>query len=510
MVELEPRGPLGLGVEAVRRTPARRARRSTPRAVAGAPSASPTSSSRSRAYSRIVSSIRKRSSPIGFTRLEVDERREGVEVGVADLLGSLEREAAGEDGEAREELAARGVEEVVAPLDRRAQRALALGRVARAARQQRERRVEALEQRARARGASSARPRARSPAGGRRGGGRSPSTVASGASSRPTARARSTKSAAASLGGSGSSRYSCSPETRSGARLVTSTRRPLRRGEERRSTVGRRVEEMLEVVEEEQQLPSAEEAGEVVGRADRLRDLRGHELGVGEAGERHPEDAVAQRADELGRDLEREARLAGAAGPGEREQARAVREQRDELVELALPADERARGDGQVRGVERRAAAGSRRRRAGRDARRRTRSFSRCSPRSRTAASRVEEAARRLGEDDLPAVCGRGDARGAVDVDADVALVGHERLAGVDPHAHADRAALERVARLGGGGDRVGGAREGDEEGVALRVDLDAAVRGERLPQRAAVLGEELRVAPRRAPGAAASSPRRP
>jgi hypothetical protein len=62
-------------------------------------------------------------------------------------------------------------------------------------------------------------------------------TVASGATTRPTARARSTNSAAASFCGSGSSRYSCSPATRSGARLVTSTRnrehaprRPLTRG----------------------------------------------------------------------------------------------------------------------------------------------------------------------------------------------------------------------------------------------------------------------------------------
>ena len=45
-----------------------------------------------------------------------------------------------------------------------------------------------------------------------------------GATSRPTAQARSAKSTAACVCGSGSSRYSCSPATRSGARLVTSTR----------------------------------------------------------------------------------------------------------------------------------------------------------------------------------------------------------------------------------------------------------------------------------------------
>ena len=71
---------------------------------------------------------------------------------------------------------------------------------------------------------------------------------------------------------------------------------------------------------------------------------------------------------------------------------------------------------------------------------------------------------------------GGGDARRAVDVDPDVALLGHDRLARVEPHAHADRPAAERRLPVGGGRDRVGGARERDEERVALRVHLDAAV----------------------------------
>ena len=52
------------------------------------------------------------------------------------------------------------------------------------------------------------------------------STVVSGTSSRPIARARSTKRAVASRSESGSNRYSRSPETRSGARLVTRIRKP--------------------------------------------------------------------------------------------------------------------------------------------------------------------------------------------------------------------------------------------------------------------------------------------
>ena len=107
---------------------------------------------------------------------------------------------------------------------------------------------------------------------------------------------------------------------------------------------------------------------------------------------------------------------------------------------------------------------------------------------------RLEEPTRGLGEDDLPAVGGRGDARGAMHVDPHVALVGDDWLAGVDSNAHPDRARLERLPRLGCRGDRVGRPGERDEEGVALRVDLDAVVSRERLPQRAAVLVEEIRV----------------
>ena len=51
----------------------------------------------------------------------VEEGRQGVELGVADLLRGLQRTAAAEHREAREQLLLGSVEEVVAPLDRRAQ-----------------------------------------------------------------------------------------------------------------------------------------------------------------------------------------------------------------------------------------------------------------------------------------------------------------------------------------------------------------------------------------------------
>ena len=118
-------------------------------------------------------------------------------------------------------------------------------------------------------------------------------------------------------------------------------------------TTGAAVEEVLEVVEEEQELPPAEEPREVVGGPDRLGDLRGQELGIRETSERYPEDAVVEPANELRRDLEREACLARAARACKGEEARPVREHRDELLELLLAADERDRDDRQVGCVER-------------------------------------------------------------------------------------------------------------------------------------------------------------
>ena len=381
------------------------------------------------------------------------------------------------------------IEQVVAPLDRRAQRALALGHIARAAGQERENRVEALEEQL---GREELRP----------GGGE-------------LDREREAVEAAADRL---DRRVGCElpPD---GTRTLDEERRsvvgrqrlepvlPLARDVQRRPARGehahpgagaedradgrRRLEQVLEVVEEEQELPAAEKPGQVVGRSQRLRDLGVEERGVGEADERHPEDAVALGAHELGRDLEREPGLPRAARPGEREEARAVREQRDELLELVLPPHERARGDGQVRGVERperrEVAVAELVQALGSDQVLQT-----VLAEVADGRVRLEEPTRRLGEDDLPAVGRRGDPRRAVDVDPHVALVRDDRLAGVDSHADADRAPLERLTPVGCRGDRVGGSGERDEEGVTLRVDLDAAVPRERLPQRAAVVVEEV------------------
>ena len=165
----------------------------------------------------------------------------------------------------------------------------------------------------------------------------------------------------------------------------------------------------------------------------------------------------------------------------------------DELRDLALPADERARGQGQVRRVER--------------------------PQRREVAVAelvqtlgvdeilepvlsqiadpsvaLEKPPGRLGEDDLASVGRRSDPGGAVDVHPDVPLVGLDRLSRVEPHADADRSARERLSPVLGRRDCVRRSREGDEERVALGIHLRAVVPREGVPQGAAVLGEEIGV----------------
>ena len=99
----------------------------------------------------------------------LDERLEGLEIGVADLLRRVQRAAAGEDGEPREEPPLLGGEEFVAPLDRRPERLLARVSVA-AALQEIEAAGEAFEDLGAGSAPSCVLRRARPRAGGCRGG----------------------------------------------------------------------------------------------------------------------------------------------------------------------------------------------------------------------------------------------------------------------------------------------------------------------------------------------------
>jgi hypothetical protein len=95
----------------------------------------------------------------------------------------------------------------------------------------------------------------------------------------------------------------------------------------------------------------------------------------------------------------------------------------------------------------------------------------------------------------LAAVRGAHDPRCPMHVDADVSLVGHDRLTGVDADPHARWSGSECVLDRARSEDSVARAGECDEERVALGVHFDSAVLQERLAHHAAVFGEHLRVA---------------
>src|SRR5439155_26227056 len=159
---------------------------------------------------------------------------------------------------------------------------------------------------------------------------------------------------------------------------------------------------------------------------------------------------------------------------------------------LPRAADERFRLNGQVRGVER----AQRRERFGSD----LESPLGCCEVLHPMPPEISDGACfgdytcPFGKHDLAAVCDACDPRRSVHVEAHIPLVRHERLAGVEAYADADRAAVERPLAFGGGRESVFRARKSDEEGVALGVDLDAAVAGEGLPEDAPVLRQRVGV----------------
>ncbi len=114
----------------------------------------------------------------------------------------------------------------------------------------------------------------------------------------------------------------------------------------------------------------------------------------------------------------------------------------------------------------------------------------------------LDELARGVRQQHLAAV-GRGaDACASVDAHPDVSLAADDGLTGVDPHAHMNGDAVgpglrsQGALRRYGGGDRVTGTREGDEESVALRVDLVAVELFNRRAEQPRVRGQDFVVLP--------------
>ena len=285
----------------------------------------------------------------------------------------------------------------------------------------------------------------------------------------------------------------------------------------------RRVQQVLDVVEHEQQLLRGEHRGQLLRLASPTVRAT---VGSSSAGSRIGSSATKIHAlrevlDELGRSLQREPRLPGPSRAGERQQADVVAAQQlEDLRELLLPADQRRRLHGEVRRpvLER-----ARRRELGvepvdHELREPLRPgqilepvLAEISHRDALGQLVLHELARRLREQHLPAVAGRADSSGARHVEADVAGRGQSGVAGVDADPHAElrpgEVALQPRRRPHG----AGRAGKGCEERVALGVHDDSVLLFERGVDESSVLREELGVrgVARPVAGGRSSPPRR-
>ena len=123
-------------------------------------------------------------------------------------------------------------------------------------------------------------------------------------------------------------------------------------GEERRE-LGRRLHDLLEVVEEAEHRLVRDVLGEAVLGAERLRRGREDERRVAQRRERDPPHAVGVGVGGQTSRLQRESRLPRATRPGQGEEARVVcSEELDDLGELLLASEEGCRWHRQVRAVQ--------------------------------------------------------------------------------------------------------------------------------------------------------------
>ena len=103
------------------------------------------------------------------------------------------------------------------------------------------------------------------------------------------------------------------------------------------------------------------------------------------------------------------------------------------------------------------------------------------------------------------------NAGGSVDISADVALVSEQRRARVQADPHLDRPRRQRLGHRLRGRNRPRRRGEGEEECVALRVHLNAALGGAGPADQLPVLGERVCIGlVHLVHEAASSSPRRP
>ena len=269
---------------------------------------------------------------------------------------------------------------------------------------------------------------------------------------------------------------------------------------------------LLEVVEDEQQVPVAQEVQQQVARrlgADLAQlqgagDGHGDERGIGQRRQRDERGAVGELNAQMRRQIEGEAGLAGAAGPRQRQQpgfrpsavlrfaGRRHTQDRACGGDLPFPPDERRRG---LRHVAQELA----RRAQGRELLGQAGRHDLEDPLgglqvlegvlAEVAQGDVGrealagQLAGRPRNDDLVAMCGRQQPRHAVQRRSEVVAAAHFGLAGMDGHAHPEEwRGFGPVRGQGalcrhGGVDGGCGGREDGAEGVAGRLEDRAAGR---------------------------------
>jgi hypothetical protein len=105
-----------------------------------------------------------------------------------------------------------------------------------------------------------------------------------------------------------------------------------------------------------------------------------------------------------------------------------------------------------------------------------------------------------MGQEHLAPVRGCGDACGAMDIQANVALVGEQGLTHVQAHPHAHSrprwpgVLCQNTLGLGSGPNGVSRASKRDEECVTLGIHLVAVMGGEGIAQDALMFSKNARV----------------
>ena len=246
------------------------------------------------------------------------------------------------------------------------------------------------------------------------------------------------------------------------------------------------------------------------GNPKRPGDGRRHGVRIGDRRQLDQPHPVAGAVEHLGGHLQAQPGLAASAGPGQGDHARGLHQGAD-FRQLPGAADER-RELGREVVPQRRVAERAQRRKLRlqvrdlelEDALRASQVLQLVDTEileRRPGRKGIAHQGRRgLGEQDLAAVPYRGHPGGAMDIQADQAVSGLRRLAGVDAHPHPDvlpagpGVSLQGLLHVDGCGHA--GARRGKhgEQPVSLSVHLPAAVSGQARPDERTIIGEYLRV----------------